>query len=106
MGSQTSKVDINIAEQSIRARITNITHVQVNMHFLYNMINNNLNYIDETGDSMLEHRLLEPNQLELVSECLYSVLKAIPSDMRVTVSRSFLTNMLEIHLHPDQFNIV
>ncbi len=106
MGSEISKIDISIAEQGIRSRIEKIETIHINMHFLYNTINNTLNYVDENGETMLENRLLEPSQIVLASECIYSVLKAIPSDMHVEVTRRFLTNMLEIHLHPDKFNIV
>lgn len=106
MGSDISKIDISIAEQGIRSRIERIDTIQVNMHFLYNTLNNTLNYIDDNGESMLENRLLEPSQIVLASECIYSVLKAIPSEMHIDVMRRFLTNMLEIHLHPEKFNIV
>ncbi len=106
MGSEISKIDISIAEQGIRSRIEMIDTIQVNMHFLYNTLNNTLNYVDENGESMLENRLLEPSQIVLASECIYSVLKSIPSDMHIDVTRRFLTNMLEIHLHPEKFNIV
>ncbi len=106
MGSQTSKVDITVAEQGIRNRINDITSVRVTTGSLYNTINNTLNYVNETGDSMLDKRLLEPNRIVFASECLYSVLKAIPHDMHLDITRKFLINMLEIHLDPDRLSVV
>ena len=106
MGSETSKVDLNIAEQGIRARIDRIDSIILNKNFIYNTLNHTLNYIDEFGNSMLNSRLIPPRDLVILTNSMYAMIQSIHQDQYVIVTRKCLHNILNQYLNKDEFNDV
>ncbi len=106
MGSETSKVDLNIAEQGIRARIDRIDSILLNKHFIYNTLNHTLNYIDEFGNSMLTSRLIPPRDLGILTNSMYAMIQSIPQDQYLNVTKKCLHNILNQYLNKGEFSDV
>ena len=104
MGANTSKIDIVIAEQGIRNRIDNIMNINTNKHFLYNLVNDTINYTDEMGETLLVKRLIHPSDLVVVSRCMYSMLLSIDQKDRLEVSKRFLHSILDQYTSKNNFS--
>ena len=104
MGTRVSKVDISIAETGIRNRIQEIDMVIYDRHYLYNLINNVLNYVDDRGDSMLSSRCYNADEVALVAQCLFTSLGTMPDAEHVRFVKIFLQNLLTERLcNVDQY---
>ena len=99
MGTQVSKVDLSIAETGIRNRIQEIEFVIFDRHYLFNLVNNVLNYVDDRGDTMLASGCYPPDKVILIAQCLFVSLTTLPETEHVRFVKIFLQNLLTERLN-------
>ncbi len=99
MGAATTKIQPMDAETNIRNRIQDIRSITMDRHALYNLINEVLNFVNEQGDTMLKERVLQPAEVSLVAQCLFTSLTTLGEAEHLRFAKIFLQNLLTERLN-------